>query len=201
MKLRFPDYVATTRCILLTVALVTGLLTPKLAGAQEGSGDDIQVLAGPYKIRVASSVPVPAYSGDVYFIITVLDATTEQPVPGARVRILTSNVADGTEGWAWALSAPEAAERYQAKVTLETPGTWYVNVEVRSALGEVLIKLPPLELPRKIGSNAGGIVFAGVLVVLMLGGVYVWWSVRREQRRRVPLPAGEGNQADGRGEH
>ena len=114
MNLRFPDYVTVTRCILL--ALVIGLLGSEPARAQEGGENDIQVDAGPYQISVSSIAPVPAFPSDLLFLITVLDATTKKPVSGARVRILTSNQADGTEGWALALSGPVAPERYQAEV-------------------------------------------------------------------------------------
>ena len=185
----------------LALALAAGLLAPELAGAQESSRDEIQVVSGRYKINVVSGVPVPAYSGDVHFVITVLDSTTDQPVPGARVRILTSNQADGSEGWAFALNGPDAPERYLSEVKIGTPGTWDFKVEVSSALGEVIVELPPREVRKKIGSSAGGFVLAGVFLVLLFGGIYVVWTVRREQRRRISLAAGDGNPTDGQSEH
>ena len=56
-----------------------------------------------------------------------------------------------------------------------------------SAMGEVLLEIPPLEIRETARSSAGGFVFAGVALVIVLGGVFVWWRIRRGQRKRAAM--------------
>ena len=64
-------------------------------------------------------------------------------------------------------------------MTLGATGVWEVNVEVSSDLGDILVELPSVEVREAGGSTAVEFVFVGVLAVLVLGGGYVWWSIRR----------------------
>lgn len=171
-------------CVVLVVTLAAGTLAHKPARAQEGDGEQVRETVGPYEIGVTANPSTPAV-GAVHIIITVLNATTRQPVADARVRIRTWNEGDGTGGWALALNNPRVPERYEANVNLQTGGTWEVSVEVSSAMGEVLLEIPPLEVRKRAQSSAAGFVFVGVSLVIVLGGVYVWWSIRRVQRKRT----------------
>ena len=180
---REPGWLATV-CIAL--ALAVSSLAPSPARAQEGDGEQVRETLGPYDIGVTITQSTGSV-GPVHFIITLLNATTRQPVPDARVRIRTRNEGDGTGGWALALNNPRVAERYEANVNLETGGTWEISIEVSSAMGEVLLEIPPLEIRETAQSSAGGFVFAGVALVIVLGGVFVWWSIHRGQRKRAAM--------------
>ena len=168
----------------LVVTFAVSTLVPSPALAQEDGREQVRETAGPYEIGVTIDPSTPSV-GAVHIIITVLNATTRQPVPDARVRIRTRNEGDDTGGWALALNYPRVPERYEANVNLETGGTWDVSVEVSSAMGEVLLEIPPLEVRKRAQSSAAGFVFVGVSLVILLGGVYVWWSIRRVQRKRT----------------
>ena len=86
-----------------------------------------------------------------------------------------------------AFNTPQAPERYEADVNLEATGTWQVSVAVSSDLGDILVELLTVEVPKASGYTAGGFALVGVSVVMALGGGYVWWAIRREQRKRVPV--------------
>lgn len=175
-----------SRCagnLVLVLVLAAVALDPISVDAQQGDAERAEKTVGPYKISVTANQFAP-YSGDVDFVITVLDATTGQPVPGAQVLIRTRNDTNGKEGWAIALNTPGTPEVYKADVKLESAGTWIFSVEVSSELGKGLVEVATLEVstPR---SSAAGYTYVGVSLVVVLGGVYVWWGIRRSQRKRV----------------
>ena len=151
--------------------------------AQEGGAEQVWKTVGPYEIGIDTVLSAEGF-GDIHYAVTVLDAATKQPVPGARVLIRTSSDSDSTDGWAHALNTPQTPELYKATLQMEDPGTWDIKVEVSSDLGDIVVELPPVEVREQRGSRAGELVFVGVLVVLALGGLYLSWSIRREQRRR-----------------
>ena len=49
----------------------------------------------------------------------------------------------------------------------------------------IFLSYARLALVVGIGATPNEILYGGVLLVLALGGVYVLWKIRREQRRRV----------------
>ena len=77
-------------------------------------------------------------------------------------------------------------------MNLESSGVWRVDVEVSSDLGKVSVEAPSVVIPGSPNLTAGSFVFLGVSLVLILGVGYLWWSTRREQRKRATLPTGEG---------
>ena len=168
--------------IALVIVLTLWIFALPPVHAQKDTEEQVSEIVGPYEIGVVTNPLTPTF-GDVHFTITVLNASTRQPVPEAQVLIHTRSEADGTEGWALALNISRVPERYEATVKLGVPGTWTVNVEVASAIGVVLVEVLPLEVREPTGSTAGGLVFVGVSLVFVLGGMYVWWSVRRLRKR------------------
>jgi hypothetical protein len=58
------------------------------------------------------------------------------------------------------------------------------KVEISSPLGKVSVEAPPVVVPSGRNSSAGSFVFVGISLVLVLGVLYVWWTIRREQQRR-----------------
>ena len=170
----------------LALALAVGMLFPTPVLAQQGNEQQITETAGPYEIGV-TAIPSTLSLGRVRFIITVLEAVSRQPVPDAEVLIRTRKEGEVTGGWALALSNPEVPERYLATVNMDDPGTWTVQVEVSSALGHALVEVPPVEILTARRLTAGSFIFLGVFLVLILGGVYLWWSVRRRRNLAARL--------------
>ena len=180
---------------LLPLVVMAGLAAGPVQ-AQESGTKQVQVRAGPYDITVVAALSNLSL-GQVRFFITVLDATTGSPVTDARVVVRPKHSLDDTRGWATALYVPDPPEHYEARVRLDTPGTWRVAVEVSSSLGSEEIVAPTLEVPPMRSYTAGSIVFVGVFLVLLLGAGYLWWSVRRLQRRHLAVEAAsEGDSID-----
>ncbi len=178
-------WVASALAAFILAGVVATLGWPPVFAQENGSGS-VQKIVGPYEVAITESQLTPD-SGANHFIVIVLDKTTQQAVPGARVLIQTKNELDSVEGWAHAFNTPQTPERYEADVNLEATGTWQVSVAVSSDLGDILVELLTVEVPKASGYTAGGFALVGVSVVMALGGGYVWWAIRREQRKRVPV--------------
>jgi hypothetical protein len=67
---------------------------------------------------------------------------------------------------------------------LDVSGTWLMTVDIFSSLGRVQVAIPMISVPEPRQSTAGAWVFVGTLVILLAGGTYLTWSIRRSQRRR-----------------
>ena len=156
---------------------------PALVLAQQGGAEPPLKNAGPYEIGyqvVQSDVAV----GVAQFAVIVLDGATGRPVPDARVVLRAKHAETGDEGRVNALNSPVAPARYQARLSLDSPGAWLVSVEVDSSLGKIALEIGSLEVPAPRRFSSGTIVFAGVFGVLVLGVLYLWWSARRLRRQR-----------------
>ena len=70
--------------IVLVFLLVIGQLMPAHVLAQESGEDQIREKAGPYEIWIVEK-PSSRSVGQALFIISVLNVSTGQPVPDARV--------------------------------------------------------------------------------------------------------------------
>ena len=156
---------------------------PALVLAQQGGAEPPLKNAGPYEIGV-QMVRSDLAVGFAQVAVVVLDGATGQPVPDARVVLRTRHAESGDEGRANALNSPGTPARYQARLSLDSPGAWLVSVEVDSSLGKIALEIGSLEVPAPSRFSSGSIVFAGVFGVLILGGLYLWWSTRGLRRQR-----------------
>jgi len=170
--------------VVLMLILAARLIALPIAVAQEESGEPFKKTVGPYEIEIAASASTLSL-GKAIFAITVLDAADGQPVPDARVVLRTKHVLDGAEGWGLAVQTTNTPGRFDAQMNLDTPGVWNVNVEVSSSLGEVSVEGPPVTIPKARGLSQGSFVFLGVFLILASGVLWVWWSARRQLRRRA----------------
>lgn len=170
---------------LMTVAVLLAAqgFFPPMGLAQRGSPEPYRVEAGPYRLAIITD-PSSLSLGSVRFKVTVHNFESGDPVPDAKVVIRAKHEVDGTEGWANALNTPSNPERYEAQMELDGPGTWLMSIDVASSLGRVQVAIPSISVPEPRKSTAGALVFAGVLGILVLGGGYVTWTIRRSQRRR-----------------
>ena len=150
---------------------------------------DRRLAAGGYDIFVegeASNLSL----GTALFSIAVLNAATGQPIPDARVVIRTAHQRSSETGWATALSIPERPEIYRARMKLDSPGVWQVNVDIDGPLGRVETEVGTVAIPEPRQYLAGTLVFAGVSVALLSGSAYMVWIIRRAQQRRRLTDAG-----------
>ncbi len=176
---------------MLILAPMVGALALSPALAQENGDEPFTTSAGPYQIEVWA-VPSNLSLGQVIFAVKVLDSATKEPVPDPRVTIRVRHELEDTEGWGLAVRTNDIPGRYDAQMNLEAPGVWRVNVEVSSSLGQVSVEIPPVTVPAERGPSQGSIVFLALFWVLVLGALYVWWSARREQRKRAAHLSSEG---------
>ena len=152
--------------------------------AQEGPSGEVRVSAGPHDVRV---IPVNSNlaAGFVQFSVLVRNAETGEVVPDAKVVLLAKNEEAEYEGWATALNSPSLPEQYDARVNLESTGDWLISIDVDSPLGRGGADLMTLHVPALQRYTSGSLVFFGVFAVLIGGVAYLWWSIRRNQRRKA----------------
>ena len=179
-----PGVALTALAALL--ALLAMFLMPAVAAAQ-GSGKEEVHYIGAHDIRV---VPLNYHlaSGSAQFAVFVIDPDTGAPVPDAKVVMLAESEEEGNPGWAFATNSPALPERYDVHLKLDTTGLWRISVDVSSALGADLTDVTTVEVPSVNRLTQGSWVFFGMFGIILLGIGYVWWSARRDYRRKQAAP-------------
>ncbi len=105
----------------------------------------------------------------------------------ANVVLRVKHELDEAEGWGLAVHTTAIPERYDAQMNLDRPGVWEVNVEVDSSLGIVSVEIPSVVIRRPRTYTDGTFVFAGIMVVLIGGFGYLWWSQRKQRKPSAEL--------------
>ena len=168
--------------LIMLFAVLAAALMPALAVAQESEREEVRY-TGAHDIRV---VPVN-YNlavGSAQFAVFVTDPATGAPVSDAKVVMLAESAEEGNPGWAIATNSPDSPERYVVHLKLDSTGEWSIKVDVSSSLGADLADVTTLEVPSLNRLTQGSWVFFGMFAVIMLGIAYVWWSTRRNYRRK-----------------
>ena len=173
--------------IALALALAALVALPNPALAQEIIGLDTQqrvdVPAGPYTVIVEAK-PLPSLQAAQFFI-TVADAASGAPAGDVKVRVLASRQGAEEHGYALATKV-DTPGVFTATLIIETPGIWETDLEIESPAGDTyLTEGFDFEVIAPRSSWQAGGVFIGVAVVLLAGGAYVVWQIRRAQRRRA----------------
>ena len=158
------------------------LVLPLSALAQDSGKEEVRYV-GSHDIRV---VPINFNlgAGSAQFAIFVYDPDSGVPVPDAKVVVLAESAEEGEAGWAFATNTPALPERYDVHLKLDSTGEWFIKVDVSSPLGSDLADVTTLEVPSLNRLTQGSWVFFGMFAVIMLGIAYVWWSARRDYRRK-----------------
>ena len=173
----------------LLVWLAALLTFPTAAWGQDIIGPksrQTQAAAGPYTI-VAEARPLPSLQA-AHFIIRVNETASDAPVEDVRVTVLTSLRGSDETGWAHAIS-PNTPGVYSATVELKTPGVWETTLLIEPAAGDSYgAEGFTFEVTAPAASPEAGYVFIGVAVVLLIGGGYLVWRIRRTQRMRAAGP-------------
>ena len=179
-----PGHIFRKLLIFLSVLSisVTTLIVPYTLGAQEGERDGVHYV-GKHDIRVIP-VNLNLGAGSAQYAVIVTEPATGEPVSDAKVVLVAANSEEGNPGWAIATNTPGLPEQYDVNLTLDSTGEWRISADVSSSLGADLVDVATLEVPSVNRLTQGTWVFAGVFVVIMGGIAYVWWSVRRDYKRK-----------------
>ena len=181
-----PCYVILAALAAMLASIAASML-PAMAVAQESEREEVRY-SGAHDIRV---VPVN-YNlgvGSAQFAVFVTDPATGAPVPDAKVVMLAESAEEGNPGWAIATNSPDSPERYVVHLKLDSTGEWFIKVDVSSSLGADLFDVAVLNVPSLNRLTQGSWVFFGMFAVIMLGIAYVWWSARRNYRRKQAAQA------------
>ena len=196
--------IAIAAVIILLVAALVSLPSP--ATAQGVPTSQFQTTAGGYEIGVAEFSSTLSV-GSARILVTLRDESTGEGIGDARVVVRVKHELSGEETSVRAVNSPNTPDRYRAQVSLKSPGTWRLWVEVDGRLGKVAVEVVPLEIPALRSFSSGSFVFIGVFLVLVLGVTYVWWTSQKAlKRRRISqgLPddsiQGTGSGTDGGGQ-
>jgi hypothetical protein len=176
----------TVFAVLLFVAIV--YLLPLSVAAQEKERVEAHHI-GAHDIRVMPT-NLNLGAGSAQYAVFVTDPESGEPVPDARVVMVTSHKDESNPGWAIATNTPALPERYDVHLKLDSTGEWAISVDVSSTLGADFVDVTTLEVPSVNRLTQGTWVFFGVFVIILGGIAYVWWSARRDYLRK------RGAQAD-----
>lgn len=188
-NIRRPPWRRAAIPLLALIAALLALIAapPQPAAAQDATRTDT-LYTGDHHIRV---VPVNYNlgSGSAQFSVFVTDPATGAPTADARVVMVAAHHTESNPGWAIATNSPAAPERYDVHLKLDATGQWNLSVDVSSPLGADIVEVATLEVPSLNRLTQGSWVFFGMFAIIMLGIAYVWWSARRDYRRkRIPPP-------------
>ena len=173
---------------LAVFAVVLFLFAPlaSVAAQQEdpiGEGRGVDIVAGPHAVRVFV-INSNLAAGFLQMALFITDANTGETVSDARVVLKANNEDQEYEGWATALNSPSMPERYDVRMNLRSTGEWTIDVDVSSSLGQGGARALTLEVPALKRYTSGSLVFFGIFAVMMLGIAYLFWSTKRQNRRR-----------------
>ena len=179
---------------LLNIALIafitTLLLLAPLSPVSAQSGEPIEadqvadIIAGPHAVKVVL-INSNLAAGFIHMGFLVTDANTGETVPDARVVIKAVNEKEEYEGWGSAHNSPADPQRYDGRMNLGSTGEWVINVHVSSPLGQGGSTALTLEVPALNRYTDGSLVYFGVFGALALGVAYLFWSVKRQNRRKL----------------
>ena len=165
------------------------LLTP-LPSVSAQSGEPVEadqvadIIAGPHAVKVVL-INSNLAAGFIHMGFLVTDASTGEAVSDARVVIKAINDKEEYEGWGSAHNSPADPQRYDGRMNLGSTGEWVINVHVSSPLGQGGATALMLEVPALNRYTDGSLVYFGVFGVLALGVTYLFWSVKRQNSRKL----------------
>lgn len=180
IKLRNIGLAVTIMALLLIAPLSS------VAAQQEepiGADRGVNVIAGPHAVRVVV-INSNLAAGFLQMALFITDSNTRETVSDARVILKANNDGQGYEGWGTAHNSPANPQRYDARMNLGSTGEWTIDVDVKSSLGQGATNALTLEVPALNRYTDGSLVFFGIFAVMMLGVIYIIWSVKRDNRRR-----------------
>ena len=208
--------VALLLALAASVALPPTALAQDFRGLDTQKRDDVP--AGPYTLTVEAK-PLPSLQAAQFFI-TVADAASGGPAGDVKVRVIASLQGSDEHGYALATKvgtsdgdapdgdapdgdapdgdAPDsdAPDVFTATLVIETLGIWETDLEIETPSGDTYLaegfdfEVIGPTAKRTAARREAALIFGGVSVALLAGGVYLVWQIRRTQRQRA---ARDGN--------
>ena len=174
-----------TLAVLVVVLLLFAPLASVAAQQEDplGEGRGVDVVAGPHAVRVFV-INSNLAAGFLQMALFITDANTGETVSDASVVLKANNEDQAYEGWATALNSPSMPERYDVRMNLGSTGEWTIDVDISSSLGQGGTRALTLDVPALSRYTNGSLVFFGIFAAMMLGLVYLFWSTKRQNRRR-----------------
>jgi len=176
-KLRF-----TLPATILAILLALSLALAQTVVAQEPAGEEVRYVGDHDIVVVPVNLNVGA--GSAQYAVIVTDPETGEPVSDARVVLVASSGETSGPGWAIATNSPADPAQYNVNLKLDSTGVWAISADVSSPLGADLVEVAELEVPSVNRLTQGSWVYFGVFGAILAGIAYVWWSARRDHRRR-----------------
>ena len=140
---------------------------------------------GPFTVTVVVQ-PAEPKVGSVHIKVTPVYSDTLDPVRDAQVSILATG-REGEEVFSvFAINTPEEPRHYHANLLIEHIGVWAIEITVSEdgqGVGEFEFTLDVSEDQPNAG-RLGTALWAGIVAVVVGGGVYVAFAIRRSQRLR-----------------
>ncbi len=155
------------------------------AYAEDDSVTALEDSDGPFTVTVVVQ-PAEPKVGTVHFKVTPVYTANSEPVDGARVEILATSSEDEEAYHTFAINRPEEPRHYHGELLIRHTGTWTLKVTVSKegeGVGEFEFTLDVTEDQPNSG-RLGTALWAGLVAVLIGGGVYVTIAIRRSQRSR-----------------
>jgi hypothetical protein len=150
-----------------------------------GENRGVDVIAGPHAVRVVIINSNPA-AGFIQMAMFITDASTGETVSDARVILLANNDGEDLESvWTAHKVSPNDPRRYDTRMNLGSTGDWIISVDVSSSLGQGGAEALHIVVPSLNRYTNGSLVFFAIFAAMMLGVAYLFWSVKRDNRRRV----------------
>jgi cbb3-type cytochrome oxidase subunit 3 len=146
----------------------------------------VSVIAGPHNVRVVI-INSNLSAGFLQMALFITDASNGDTVSDAQVILKANNDDQDYEGWGTAHNSPADPRRYDARMNLGSTGDWVINVDVSSSLGQGGAEALNIQVPALKRYTSGSLVFFAIFGVMMLGIAYLFWSVKRENRRRAAV--------------
>ena len=168
----------------LLALLSTAVALPATAAAQdiiEQKSRRIESVVGPYTVA-AEAKSLPSLQS-AQFIIRVRETAPNTPADDVTVTILTTWSGSDETGHNIALS-PNIPGLYTATLKFK-PGRWETTFLIEPPDGGSYgVDGFVFQVPQPSSNTEAGFVFLGVFLVLLAGGGYLVWRIRRTQRQR-----------------
>ena len=177
-----PRFTFPVVILAVLLALLWILALAPASYAQESASEEVHYVGAHDIVVVPVNLNVGV--GSAQYAVIVTDPETGDPVPDARVVLVASNAVEGEPGWAIATNSPADPAQYNVNLKLDSTGAWDISADVSSSLGADLVEVTELEVPSVNRMTQGSWVYFGVFGAILAGIAYVWWTARREYRRK-----------------
>lgn len=170
--------------VMATLLLLFGISPASAISAQgEEALELFRGQSGPYEVSIGIQPNKPSV-GIVHFSVVVEDLETSLPVENANIMIIANNPQGEPTFQSPALNHPLAPEFYEGNINFRSAGQWSLLVRIETPdKGNVEVTTPLNIRAQAASPEIEGVLVLSLLVVALVGGsTYVWYSARRQKR-------------------